>query len=63
MNPGSAVLVEGNYSVEVVQTQVVHSGEAGKEVWLGVKLRRSDGEVMGWMQCGTLQKKVAGSVD
>ena len=48
LNPGSTVLVEGNYSVEVVQTQVVHSGEAGKEGWLGVivKLRKSDGEVI-----------------
>ena len=63
LHPGSAVLVEGNYSVEVVQTQVVHSGEAGKEVWLGVKLRRSGGEVMGLMQCGVLQRKAAGSAD
>ena len=34
LHPGSTVLVEGNYSVEVVQTQVVHSGEAGEEGWL-----------------------------
>ena len=57
------MLVVGNYSVDVVQTQVMYSGEAGKEVWLGVKLRRSGGEVMGLMQCGVLQRKVAGSAD
>ena len=39
MNPGSTVLVKGDYSVDVVQTQVVHSGKAGMEVWLGVELR------------------------
>ena len=48
------------YSVDVVQTQAVHRGEVGKEAWLGVKLIRSGEELLGWVQSGVPQKRVAG---
>ena len=39
-DPGSAVMVAGSYTVKAVQTQVMLQGSAGREIWLGVDLRR-----------------------
>ena len=39
-DPGGAVLVAGWYTVEAVQSQVILQSLAGREIWLGVDLRR-----------------------
>ena len=53
-DPGGAVLVAGRYIVKAVQSQVILQGPAGREIWLGVDLRRGRGRVKitGWMQSG-----------
>ena len=65
VNPGSVVLVAGNYSVKAVQTQVTLRGTAGRETWLGVDLLRGGGghggggKATGWMQSSELQRSTA----
>ena len=59
-DPGSAVMVAGNYVVKAVQTHVIRQGTVGKEVWLGVDLRRGGVSLTDWMQSGELQRGVAG---
>ena len=44
VDPGGAVLVAGRYTVKAVQSQVILQGTAGREIWLGVDLRRGRGE-------------------
>ena len=39
-DPGGTVLVAGRYIVKAVQSQVILQGPAGREIWLGVDLRR-----------------------
>jgi hypothetical protein len=65
VNPGSAVLVAGNYSVKAVQTQVTLRGTAGRETWLGVDLLRGGGggKATGWMQSSELQRRTSGDAD
>ena len=48
----------GKYTVGAVESQVWVQGAAGTEVWLGVKLARSKGSVIGWMLSGELQRRV-----
>ena len=48
----------GKYTVGAVESQVWAKGAAGTEVWLGVKLVRSRGDVIGWMHSGELQRRV-----
>ena len=43
VDPGGAVLVAGRYIVKAVQSQVILQGPAGREIWLGVDLRRGRG--------------------
>ena len=64
-DPGGAVLVAGRYIVKAVQSQVILQGPAGREIWLGVDLRRGRGRVKitGWMQSGELQRRAAGNGD
>ena len=40
VDPGGATLVAGRYTVKAVQSQVILQGPAGREIWLGVDLRR-----------------------
>ena len=63
VNPGSAVQVAGQYSVQAAQTQVTLQGTAGRETWLGVDLLRGGrgGKVTGWMQSSKLQERAAGA--
>ena len=35
VDPGGGVLVADGYTVEVVQSQVIPQGPAGREIWLG----------------------------
>ena len=50
--------VAGKYSVGAVESQMWVQGAADTEVWLGVKLARSKGSVIGWMPSGKLQRLV-----
>jgi hypothetical protein len=65
VDPGGAVLVAGRYTVGAVQSQVILQGPAGREIWLGVDLRRGRGgvKITGWMQSGELQRRAAGNAD
>ena len=65
VDPGGATLVAGRYTVKAVQSQVILQGPAGREIWLGVDLRRGRGgvKVTGWMQSGELQRRAAGNAD
>ena len=65
VGPGGAVLVAGRYTVGAVQSQVILQGPAGREIWLGVDLRRGRGgvEITGWMQSGERQRRAAGNAD
>ena len=58
-------MVAGRYIVKAVQSQVILQGPAGREIWLGVDLRRGRGRVKitGWMQSGELQRRAAGNGD
>ena len=44
-DPGSAVVVVGRYTVKAVQTQVLLQGPIGREIWLGVDLRRGGANI------------------
>ena len=44
-----AVLDAGRYIVKAVQSQVTRQGPAGREIWLGVDLRRGGANITGWM--------------
>ena len=44
-------------------TQVMLQGSAGREIWLGVELRRGGAKITGWMQSGELQRRAAGNAD
>ena len=57
------MLVAGRYIVKSVQSQVVLQGPAGREIWLGVDLRRGGTKLTGWMQSGELQRRAAGNAD
>ena len=59
-DPGGAVLVAGRYIVKAVQSQVVLQGLAGREIWLGVGLRRGRAKITGWVQDGGLHGIAAG---
>ena len=50
----------GKYTVGAVESQVWVQGEAGTEVWLGVKLAGSKGSKIGWMFSGKLQRLAGG---
>ena len=63
MKAVQSVLVAGNYTMKAVQTQVMLQGPAGREIWLGVHLRRGGVKITGWMQSGKLQRRVAGDGD
>ena len=62
VDPGGATLVAGRYIVKAVQSQVMLQGPAGREIWLGVDLRRGRrrAKITGWMQSGELQRRAAG---
>ena len=54
VGPRSAV-VAGNYvvrAVAAVQTQVVLQGVAGKEIWLGLDIRKGEANITGWVKAG-----------
>ena len=57
-SPGGTKPVAGKYTVGALESQVWVQGEAGTEVWLGVKLARSKGGGIGWMHSGELQRRV-----
>ena len=59
------MLVAGRYTVKAVQSQVMLQGPVGREIRLGVDLRRGRGgvKITGWMQSGELQRRAAGSAD
>ena len=59
----STRLIKGNCVVKAVKTQVRVQGEAGKELWLGVRLGRKKGTIVGWMHSGELQRKAGGDKD
>ena len=65
VDPGGATLVAGRYIVKSVQSQVVLQGPVGREIWLGVDLRRGRrrAKITGWMQSGELQRRAAGDGD
>ena len=65
VDPGGAVLVAGRYAVKAVQSSATLQGNAGREIWLGVGLcRGSRGvKIIGWIQSGELQRRVAGDAD
>ena len=49
VEPGSAMMVAGNYVVKAAQTQIILQGAAGREIWLGVGLCRGGVNLTGWM--------------
>ena len=49
--------------MKAVQSQVILQGPAGREIWLGVDLRRGGANITGWMQSGELQRRAAGDID
>ena len=63
--PGGIVLVDGRYIVKAVQSQVILQAPAGRDICLGVDLRRGRGKVKiaGWLPSGELQRRAAGNVD
>jgi hypothetical protein len=65
VDPGGAVLVDGRYTVEAVQSRVILQGPDGRETWLDVDLLRGGGEekAKGWMQSSELQRRAAGDAD
>ena len=51
--------------MKAMQSQMILQDPAGKEIWLGVDLRRgrSRAQITGWMQSDELQRRAAGNGD
>ena len=60
VDPGSNNLVQGGYAMGTVRVQELVEGGAKEEGWLGVRLERKGGGVLGWMQAGELRERVVG---
>ena len=43
-----------------MESQVWVQGGAGKEIWLGVRLRKDKRSVTGWVHSGELQRRAGG---
>ena len=59
VDPGSAELVQGSYTVGKVRTQVSVEVDGGTERWLGVALKAGGRDTTGWMQEDELNRRAA----
>ena len=59
VDPGSAELVKGRYSVGKVKTQVSVEVDGETERWLGASLKAGGREITGWMQEDELNRRAA----
>ena len=54
-DPGGIVMVTGSYIGNLIQSQVVHQGPAGREILSGDDPRKGGTKLTCWVQSGELQ--------